>query len=181
MKKLTIHELGRTDLETYRVLPKMPIVFVLDNIRSGLNVGSAFRTADAFLVQELYLCGITARPPHREILKTALGSTESVAWSGFDSVAEALSDLRQKGYLIVGVEQTDSSVQLQDFQVTLERPCALVFGNEVRGLSDDALAYIDTAIEIPQSGTKHSLNVSVCIGILAWKCYAEYLTQNASA
>ena len=172
--------MGRVTPEIYRQQPKIPVVIILDNIRSGLNVGSAFRTADAFLIEEILLCGITAKPPHREIQKTALGSTESVSWRAFDSISEALADLRRKGYLILGVEQTDNSVLLQDLEVPEMRPCALVFGNEVSGISDEALPLLDGAVEIPQSGTKHSLNVSVCVGILCWTFFRGQLAKSGN-
>lgn len=168
MRKLKLHELNRPDAETYRQVARMPLVVVLDNIRSGLNVGSAFRTADAFAVAEVLLCGITARPPHREIMKTAIGATETVSWRYFEGVKEALQELKGKGYRILAVEQTDESRPLQALNIQAGQPYALVFGNEVRGVSEEALPLVDGAVEIPQVGTKHSLNVSVCLGILCW-------------
>lgn len=168
MRKLKLNELNRPDAETYRTAPRMPLLLVLDNIRSGLNVGSAFRTADAFAVEEILLCGITARPPHREILKTAIGATETVRWRYFDKVEEALQELKRNGYRILAIEQTDESRPLQELNIQSGRPYALVFGNEVRGVSEEALPLVEGAVEIPQVGTKHSLNVSVCLGILCW-------------
>lgn len=174
MRKKQTADLSRPTLEDFKAQPKIPIVLVLDNIRSGLNVGSAFRTADAFALQAVYLCGITVQPPHREILKTAIGATESVSWKYFPSTSEALLALRQMEYDIQLVEQTDESVQLQQFKWNVEKPLALVFGNEVNGISEEALQLANGAIEIPQYGTKHSLNVSVCMGIVAWACLVQW-------
>lgn len=168
MKKLQLEELNRYSVEEFKRLPKTPIVIVLDNIRSALNVGSIFRTADAFALQGIHLCGITAQPPHREILKTAIGATESVDWQYFPNPADSLDQLRREGYRIIGIEQTDASTPLQLFQTSTDQPCALVFGNEVGGLSDAILPQLDACIEIPQFGTKHSLNVAVCVGIVVW-------------
>ncbi|MCB9284205.1 MAG: EVE domain-containing protein [Lewinellaceae bacterium] len=168
MKKLQLEELNRYSVEEFKRLPKTPIVIVLDNIRSALNVGSIFRTADAFALQGIHLCGITAQPPHREILKTAIGATESVDWQYFPNPADSFDHLRREGYRIIGIEQTDASTPLQLFQTSTDQPCALVFGNEVGGLSDAILPQLDACIEIPQFGTKHSLNVAVCVGIVVW-------------
>lgn len=174
MHKKQTAELNRLTPQAFKQQSKTPIILVLDNIRSGLNVGSAFRTADAFALEGIYLCGITAKPPHREILKTAIGATESVAWTYFERTAEAFSALRQMEYDIYLVEQTHDSISLQDFDWTGEKPLALVFGNEVRGVSEEVLSLADGAIEIPQFGTKHSLNVSVCVGIVVWSCFARW-------
>lgn len=168
MQKLKLDELGRTDAESFQNQEKFPVVLVLDNIRSALNVGSAFRTADAFALEKIILCGIAATPPHREILKTALGSTETVQWVHYEEVTEALKDLKKENYELLAIEQTDKSIFLNDFKVIKNQKYALVFGNEVEGVSDEAIALCDAAIEIPQFGTKHSLNVSVCVGILSW-------------
>jgi tRNA G18 (ribose-2'-O)-methylase SpoU len=175
MRKLDIRELGRVDADSYRLAQKIPVILVLDNIRSGLNVGSAFRTADAFRIEEIVLCGITATPPHREIQKTALGATESVRWRASESVTDALAELKSREFFILGIEQTDRSVPLQDLHVDPNQRYALVFGNEVRGISEEALPFLDGAVEIPQAGTKHSLNVSVCIGILCWTFFVPHL------
>lgn len=172
-RKLKTDELGRLDPAEFRDVEKIPLIFVLDNIRSGLNVGSAFRTADAFAIRSLYLCGITVRPPHREILKTAIGANESVDWSYWATSVEACLDLKSKGVTLIGVEQTTDSKSLFDFRFSHSAETALVFGNEVSGLSDEILPLLDHVVEIPQFGTKHSLNVSVSIGILA----AEYRRQ----
>ncbi len=172
MRKLSMSELGRQSIEEFSVSAKIPIVAVLDNIRSLNNIGSFFRTADAFGIEALYLCGITATPPHRDIHKTALGATESVAWKYFPSVVEAILSLKQDGYRVVCIEQTDESKPLWSFE--FDQPTALIFGNEVDGVSDEAISACDLALEIPQSGTKHSLNVSVCGGIVLWHCYAKH-------
>lgn len=175
MRKLGPAELGRLSLNSFKEASKLPLVFILDNVRSGLNVGSVFRTADGFLFQELALCGITALPPHREILKTAIGATESVYWSHFDDTATAIAHYRQKGYQILGIELTDDSIALHQFEVDKKQAYALVLGNEVDGIDDQVLPLLDACIEIPQLGTKHSLNVSVCAGIIAWSFAKTWL------
>ncbi|HMM11725.1 MAG TPA: RNA methyltransferase [Bacteroidales bacterium] len=172
MRKLSMDELGRPDAESFRQSKKLPVVAVLDNIRSLHNVGSVFRSADAFSIEAIYLCGITACPPHREISKSALGATETVQWHYFRHTADCLHMLADKGYALVGIEQTDESIDLQDFVPSGH--VALIFGNEMDGLSDDALRLSNMAIEIPQTGTKHSLNVSVCAGIVFWHCFNSY-------
>ncbi|MBK9292632.1 MAG: RNA methyltransferase [Bacteroidetes bacterium] len=169
MRKLTSEELGRPDAEQFRRLEKMPAVAVLDNIRSLHNVGSIFRSADAFALKAIYLCGITACPPHREIHKTALGATETVEWHYYPQITDCLKQLAAEGYEIVCVEQTNQSIKLQDFAPS--RPVALVFGNELDGVSDAALQWCQRAVELPQAGTKHSLNVSVCAGIVFWHLF----------
>ncbi|MFM7080291.1 MAG: RNA methyltransferase [Bacteroidota bacterium] len=174
MRFLKNSELGRPDREGYKKLEKMPVVVVLDNIRSGANVGSIFRTCDAFAVDMLMLCGITAIPPDREVLKTALGATETISWKQFPSTQEALIDLKNKGYKIFAVEQADTSVTLVQFKETWSRtPIVLVFGNEVKGVDDALIPLLDGCVEIPQSGTKHSLNVSVCLGVVLWELYRK--------
>lgn len=166
MRKLKLDELGRVDLDTYKKQAKIPVVVVLDNIRSAMNVGSLFRSSDAYGIEKMILCGITAQPPHREILKTAIGATESVAWSYAEDIEVALAELVDHGYQILGIEQTDESIRLQDMQVDKNQKYAIILGNEVKGISDMALPHIRRAIEIQQHGTKHSLNVSVCGGIV---------------
>jgi 23S rRNA (guanosine2251-2'-O)-methyltransferase len=161
-------ELGRVSVEHYHELPKAPVTIVLDNLRSLHNVGSAFRTADAFSLEKIFLTGITGKPPHREIEKTALGATLSVAWEYVESPEAAVAELKSAGYHIAVVEQTDASTPLDKFHFPSTGKLCLVFGNEVNGVSEPVINLADTAIEIPQSGTKHSLNVSVCIGIIAW-------------
>lgn len=162
-------ELGRLSVEAYQSAPKTPLVLVLDNIRSGLNVGSIFRTADAFALEKLLLCGITAQPPHREILKTALGSTDSVHWEYAESTRDAVLSLKNAGYIVYAVEQTTHKTWLQEFKAEAGKAYAFVLGNEVDGVSEDALAVCDGALEIPQFGTKHSLNVAVAAGIVTWE------------
>jgi 23S rRNA (guanosine2251-2'-O)-methyltransferase len=169
MKKLKLEELGRISVLEFKEVEKLPVCIVLDNVRSLHNVGAAFRTADAFRMQKIFLTGITGTPPHREIHKTALGSTESVAWEYSEKTESILSKLKSEGYKIVIVEQTTESVSLQNFRIHKNEKYAFVFGNEVNGISEEAIPLADTAIEIPQSGTKHSLNISVCLGIVMWE------------
>jgi 23S rRNA (guanosine2251-2'-O)-methyltransferase len=171
MKKLKLEELGRISPEQYKEARKLPVTIVLDNVRSLHNVGSAFRTADAFLVEKIILTGITGTPPNREIHKTALGATESVPWQYIESPAEAVSMLKDNGYTIVAIEQTDESKMLHDFDFDAANRYAFVFGNEVNGVSDDVIPFADVAIEIPQGGSKHSLNVSVCLGVIVWTVF----------
>jgi len=168
MRKLKNSELDRLTVEEFKQAAKTPIILVLDNIRSFNNVGSAFRTADAFRLQSIYLCGITAKPPHREIHKTALGATESVDWKYFENTIDAIEELKNQGYTVVGLEQVDKSILLNDFNPDKQKKYALIFGNEVKGIDDKIIEHIDLFIEIPQIGTKHSLNVSVSIGVTVW-------------
>ena len=174
MRKLGMDELHRLSVNEFRESEKMPVIVVLDNIRSMHNVGSVFRTADAFLVRGIYLCGYTPQPPHRDIHKTALGATETVEWKYFGSAVEAVSALREAGYGVFAVEQTAESVALQAFSGEHNGPFAVVFGNEVDGVSEDALALCDGAVEIPQWGMKHSLNISVAAGIVLWELVRGY-------
>jgi 23S rRNA (guanosine2251-2'-O)-methyltransferase len=166
MQKLLSDELGRPDLASHKDIPKLPVVVVLDNVRSALNVGSFFRTSDAFGISALYLCGITAIPPHKEIQKTAIGATESVDWHYYDKTTEAIQHLIQKGYHIIGVEHTDQSKSLVNLELSMTKSYALVFGNEVDGISEEVIGHLNEAVEIEQYGTKHSLNVAVCGGIV---------------
>ncbi len=166
MRKLTTSELGRPEPKTAIQLPKAPIIVILDNVRSALNVGSFFRTCDAFGVEALFLCGISATPPHKEIQKTAIGATESVEWKYFQDTLDAIQVLKDREYHIMGVEQTDMSVELMQVDVSLHRRIALIFGNEVDGISEAVIQELDTAIEIHQWGAKHSLNVAVCGGVV---------------
>lgn len=161
--------LGRLSVEDFKNREKVPFALVLDNVRSGLNVGSVFRTADAFFLEKILLCGITAQPPHREILKTALGSTDSVAWAYFSETTSAIQALQKEGWQVFALEQATSKIWLQDFFPDKEKKYAFVLGNEVEGVEQEALALCDGAIEIPQFGTKHSLNVAVAAGIVAWE------------
>lgn len=174
MKKLKLEELNRINVDEFKKTEKHPFVFVLDNIRSFNNVGSAFRTADALLAEKICLCGITATPPHRDIHKTALGATESVDWKYYKTTTEAIEELQAEGYIIVGVEQTDSSIMLQDFKVDSSKKYALIMGNEVKGVDDAVLPLLDDCIEIPQFGIKHSFNVSVTMGIVGWDLVKQY-------
>ena len=168
MRKLKNEELNRPDLETFRSNEKLPIVVVLDNVRSMHNVGSAFRTADAFAIQRIALCGITAQPPHREIHKTALGATESVEWKYYKTTLEACVHLKAEGYQLMAIEQAAGSTMLHNFRPEPDQRLALIFGNEVFGVEDQILSMADTCLEIPQYGTKHSLNISVSIGVILW-------------
>ncbi len=173
MQKLKLEELGRLSIDEFREAPKLDVILLLDNVRSLHNVGSAFRTADAFRLEKIYLTGITGTPPHREIHKTALGATESVAWEYVAHPASAIMSLKEKKYKIIAVEQTTGSVPLQEFIPESEGKYCLVFGNEVSGVSEEAIALADTALEIPQAGTKHSLNISVCLGIVVWEFFKK--------
>lgn len=177
MKQKSIKALNRLDVESYRALLKNPIVLVLDNVRSALNVGSAFRTADGFALEGIALCGITAQPPHREITKTAIGATESVAWSYHKTTEAALVKLREEGFRLYAVEQTDRSISLEKFKLDPTEKIGLVLGNEVKGVSPAALKHCDGAIEVPQFGTKHSFNVSVCTGIVCWELIRQLSAQ----
>jgi tRNA G18 (ribose-2'-O)-methylase SpoU len=177
MEKRSAETLQRLTVEDYKAQEKLPFVLVLDNLRSGLNVGSMFRTADAFLLEKMVLCGITARPPHREILKTALGSTDSVDWEYFSETVGAVRSLKSEDYLVFAIEQTTGSIWLQDFIPERGKKYAFVLGNEVDGVDEQALALCDGAIEIPQFGTKHSLNVAVAAGIVVWET-ARSITLN---
>lgn len=173
MKKLKLDELGRLSVEEFKAAKKIPVCILLDNVRSLHNVGSAFRTADAFSVGKLVLTGITGTPPHREIEKTALGATSSVAWTYHEHAKQAVESLKAEGWKIVVVEQTTESVALQKFSAQSTDKLCLVFGNEINGVSEEVIELADMAVEIPQSGTKHSLNISVCVGIVVWEIYRK--------
>ncbi len=173
-EKLKLEALGRKSVEEFKESDKIPVVVILDNVRSMHNVGSVFRTSDAFSLQKIYLCGITPRPPHREIQKTALGATESVEWEYKESISELLNSLKKEEYILIGVEQVTGSVLLQDYKIDPNQKYALILGNEVEGISEEILNQIDTFVEIPQSGTKHSLNVSVCAGIILWEWFRAF-------
>ncbi|MDO6438910.1 RNA methyltransferase [Cyclobacterium sp. 1_MG-2023] len=168
MKKLSMEELNRLSVEDYKEIEKNPIALVLDNVRSLNNVGSAFRTSDAFLVKKIFLCGITGKPPHREIQKTALGATESVDWEHHENTLDAIKLLKKEGYEICVLEQASHSTPLNEFVPKPGKPYAFVFGNEVFGVEEDVVLAADQVLEIPQFGTKHSLNISVSIGITLW-------------
>lgn len=173
MRKLQNSELKRKSVDEFRRSVKSPFVIVLDNVRSFSNVGSVFRTADAFLVESICLCGITGKPPHREIQKTALGATESVTWKYFDRTPDAVNELRARGYVIVGIEQVVGSVSLSDFKLLKDKKYALIFGHEINGIDQDIINECDFVIEIPQFGTKHSFNIAVSAGIVLWELNRE--------
>lgn len=173
MKKLKLEELGRISVSEFKEAEKMTVCIVLDNVRSLHNVGSAFRTADAFRIEKIFLTGITGTPPHREIQKTALGATESVVWEYVKQPEEAVQKLKDEGYKICIIEQTNSSIPLHTVDISDQNKYCLVFGNEVNGVSEQTIKYGDVAIEIPQMGTKHSLNISVCLGIVVWEIFRK--------
>jgi tRNA G18 (ribose-2'-O)-methylase SpoU len=169
MRKLLNSELERKTIDQFKESEKSPIVIVLDNVRSQSNIGSIFRTADAFLTSAIYLCGITAKPPHREIQKTALGATESVTWKYYAETADAIKVLKEAGYITVGIEQADGAIGLQDFRIKEGEHYALIFGNEVNGVDQDIIDLCDFCVEIPQFGTKHSFNIAISVGIVLWE------------
>lgn len=172
-RKLENSELNRKSVEDYKQSTKLPIVVVLDNIRSLNNVGSVFRTSDALLVERVLLCGITGTPPNSEIHKTALGAENSVDWKYYANTTEAIADLKKEGYCVISVEQTEKSINLISFQPQKDKKYALVFGNELRGVDQDVVNMSDNSIEIPQFGTKHSFNISVSAGILLWDLFVK--------
>lgn len=181
MQKLKLDDLNRVSVEAFKEQEKLPVVVVLDNVRSMHNVGSVFRTADGFSIEKLYLCGITARPPHREIEKTALGATESVDWVHVDDTLDAIAALSAEGYQIIAIEQAKGSTMLNNFQPAQDARYALIFGNEVNGVSEEVMAQIDGCIEIPQFGTKHSFNIVISAGIVLWDFFAKLKLNNNSA
>lgn len=173
MKKTLNCELGRLNIEDFKTSKKIPLIVVLDNIRSLNNIGSVFRTSDAFRVQEIILCGITATPPNRDIHKTALGAEDSVEWRHFESTKDVVLELKTNNIQIVAIEQAKESISLNEFQIKSDKPIAVIFGNEVEGVSDDVMDIVDECIEIPQYGTKHSLNISVSAGIVIWDLFQK--------
>ena len=173
MRKLENSELERKSIEDFKQSEKTQIIIILDDIRSLHNIGSVFRTADAFLIEKIYLCGITATPPNKEIHKTALGATETVAWEHNANVLEVIKNLKQQEITVLAIEQVESAVFLQNFTIEKDKKYALVFGNEVFGVSQEAIAVCDGCIEIPQLGTKHSLNISVSAGIVVWDLFKK--------
>ncbi|TVR74623.1 MAG: TrmH family RNA methyltransferase [Marinilabiliales bacterium] len=172
-RKLLLDELGRKTVKGFKSAEKTPVIIVLDNVRSLNNIGSVFRTADAFLVEAIYLCGFTATPPHRDIHKTALGATESVDWEHIPSAKEAVERLRKRNYQIIALEQTKGSTSLDRFYPEKDTGYALVFGNEVNGVSQEVIDISDLCVEIPQFGTKHSFNIAVSTGIVLWDLYTK--------
>ncbi|MBL7890501.1 MAG: RNA methyltransferase [Bacteroidetes bacterium] len=173
MRKLKNEELGRKTVEEFKEAPKTPVIIVLDNVRSLNNVGSVFRTADAFLIEAVYLCGITGTPPNKEIQKTALGATESIAWKYFKNTMDAVEELKQQDFLVYAVEQAESAIMLNNFMPSRKQKIAIIFGNEVKGVAQDVIDASTDVIEIPQVGTKHSLNIAVSVGIVMWDLYLK--------
>ena len=174
MRKLTVEDLNRIDVDTFKQAPKVPLVMVLDNIRSVHNVGSVLRTADAMRIEAVYMCGITATPPSAEMHKTALGAEDSVAWRYYNDTLQAVSELKAAGYVVLAVEQVEGSLKLGAFKFDPSKRYALVMGNEVKGVRQDVVDACEQALEIPQYGTKHSMNVSVTAGIVMWEATSAY-------
>lgn len=170
-EKLSMEQLGRISVDEYKSSEKSPLIIIADNVRSMHNVGSIFRTSDAFLVEKIYLCGITPTPPHREIQKTALGATESVDWQYAENTLEVVNQLKKEGWTILALEQTTNSVMLDELKVEKGEKIAIVLGNEVEGVNQEVINLCHKAVEIPQFGTKHSFNVSVSCGIMLWQVY----------
>lgn len=173
MRKLNMDELNRVSVDKFNELKKLPVICILDNVRSQHNIGSIFRTSDAFRIEELYLCGITATPPNREINKSALGATESVKWEYFADTLLAVQQLKASGYKVIAIEQAVGSINLEDYSPVVSERTALVFGNEVTGVSESVMELVDACIEIPQFGTKHSFNVSVTAAIVLFHFYTQ--------
>ena len=172
-RKLKLDELNRASIDEFKVQDKLPVAVVLDNVRSMNNIGSIFRTSDGFAVEQICLCGITAQPPHRDIEKTALGATQSIAWTYYETPVAAIEQLRKDGYKIIAIEQAENSLMLNTFIPKKTEKYALIFGNEVNGVSDEAMELIDACIEIPQFGTKHSFNIVVSAGIVLWDFFVK--------
>ena len=173
MRKLRNNELGRISVSTFKKMTKTPIIVVLDNIRSLNNIGSVFRTIDAFLIEKIYLCGITAKPPHRDIHKTALGATESVEWEYKADTLTLVKELQSQGVKVAAIEQVENSIMLDKFIPNPIKRIAVVFGNEVKGVQQEVVSNADYCVEIPQKGTKHSLNISVSCGVVLWDLYQK--------
>lgn len=173
MQKLKLDDLNRVSIDEFKEQEKLPVIVVLDNVRSMHNIGSIFRTADGFSIAGVYLCGITAQPPHREIEKTALGATQSVSWQHFNTTIDAVEALRVDGYEIIAIEQAAGSTMLNTYKPDVNKKFALIFGNEVNGVADEVMTKIDECIEIPQFGTKHSFNITISAGIVLWDFFAK--------
>ncbi|MEQ7802605.1 RNA methyltransferase [Pedobacter sp. ASV1-7] len=173
MQKLKLDDLNRVSIDEFKEQEKLPVIVVLDNVRSMHNIGSIFRTADGFSIAGVYLCGITAQPPHREIEKTALGATQSVSWQHFNTTIDAVDALRADGYEIIAIEQAAGSTMLNTYKPDVNKKFALIFGNEVNGVADEVMTKIDECIEIPQFGTKHSFNITISAGIVLWDFFAK--------
>ena len=178
MRKLKNSELNRISIQDFKDSEKIPVSIILDNIRSLSNVGSVFRTSDAFLIKEIILCGITATPPHREIQKTALGATDSVAWRYFESTLAAVKELQEQKIKVYAVEQAEGSKMLDHIDFNFSNEIAIVMGNEVKGVSQEVMDLVDDCIELPQFGTKHSLNISVTTGIMIWEIFQQFQKKN---
>jgi 23S rRNA (guanosine2251-2'-O)-methyltransferase len=179
LRKLKLDELNRASVSEFKEQDKLPIVVVLDNVRSMHNVGSIFRTCDGFAVEQVCLCGITSQPPHREIEKTALGATQSINWTYYADPVQAVEQLRKDGYTIIAIEQAEDSIMLNDFEADKNKKYALVFGNEVNGVSEEVMQMIDACIEIPQFGTKHSFNIVVSAGIVLWDFFGKLIVNGS--
>lgn len=173
MRKLKNSELDRLSIEVFKQAQKTPIIVVLDNVRSLNNIGSVFRTCDAFLVEKIYLCGITAMPPHKDIHKTALGSTETVDWDYVENIMDLVQRLKSENIKVISIEQAENATMLNDFKPEVNTTYALVFGNEVKGVKQEVVSASDLVLEIPQFGTKHSLNISVSVGVVIWDLFAK--------
>lgn len=173
MRKLRNNELGRITVSTFKKITKTPIIVVLDNIRSLNNIGSVFRTSDAFLIEKIYLCGITASPPHREIHKTALGATESVEWEHINDTLTLVNELKSQEIVVAAIEQVENSIMLDKFTPDPIKKIAVIFGNEVKGVQQEVVSAADYCVEIPQKGTKHSLNISVSCGVVLWDLFQK--------
>ena len=173
MRKLKNSELDRLSVDEFKESKKTPLIVILDNIRSLNNIGSVFRTSDAFLIEKIYLCGITAKPPHKDIHKTALGSTETMAWDYVENTIELVNKLKDENVQIISIEQAEKATMLNDFQPEAETTYAIVFGNEVKGVQQEVVNASDVVIEIPQYGTKHSLNISVSAGVVIWDLFCK--------
>ncbi|MCF6297417.1 MAG: RNA methyltransferase [Flavobacteriaceae bacterium] len=173
MRKLKNSELGRLNVEEFKSTTKIPLIIILDNIRSLNNIGSVFRTSDAFLIEKIYLCGITAKPPHKEIHKTALGATESIEWEYVKDTLKLIERLKNSKVKIISIEQAENSTMLQDFNILENQKYAIVFGNEVKGVQQEVVSASDFCVEIPQYGTKHSLNISVSCGVVLWDLFKK--------
>ena len=177
MRKITNQELGRPSAEEFSAMEKLPVVVVLDNVRSAQNVGAFFRTGDAFAVEKIALCGITATPPSREIHKSSLGAEFTVAWEYYQTTTEAVTMLKEQDYTVLAIEQVEGAVMLDKLDVDPTKKYAIVFGNEVMGVDQAVVDICDGAIEVPQVGTKHSINVSVCGGVVLWKFFEKFINR----